>query len=103
MGIGASILSGLFVTAVMSFFFSRRENKEYAQNLSAVNREVIYTMRPGISEGEIPSLEVLTALTNATARKYYVNGSDVYSPKQIAEELIKEIMDSSFISAETKD
>ncbi|EHU0376662.1 hypothetical protein R6I31_003667 [Vibrio cholerae] len=31
-----------------------------------------------------------------------VERDDVYQPKQIAEELIKEIMDSSFISSETK-
>ncbi len=101
-GIGGGVLSGLLVTLITRFLFSKRDNREYAQKLAAVNTEVVYALRPGISEGHIPDQEVLSSLINATARKYRVSRDDVFRPKQIAEELIKEIMDSSFISAETK-
>ncbi|WP_284321093.1 hypothetical protein [Dyella acidisoli] len=67
-----------------------------------MNREVVYALRPGISEGQIPSEQVLESLLNATARRHKVGRDDIYKPKQIAEELIKEIMDSSFISSDTK-
>nr|WP_202598863.1 hypothetical protein [Vibrio sp. V23_P3S9T160] len=92
----------MIVTLITRYFFSKKDNKEYAQKISTVNREVVYALRPGISEGHIPELDVLNSLINATARKYRVEKSDVYHAKQIAEELIKEIMDSSFISSETK-
>ena len=101
-GIGGGVLSGLIVTVISRFIFSRRDDREYAQKVASVNREVTYALRPGISEGHIPNEEVLTSLINATARKYRVNRSDVFRPKQIAEELIKEILDSSFISSSTK-
>ncbi|HHG3188176.1 hypothetical protein [Vibrio parahaemolyticus] len=101
-GIGGGILSGLIVTLITRYLFSRKDNKEYAQKVASVNREVVYALRPGISEGHIPEVAVLDSLINATARKYRVESPDVYQPKQIAEELIKEIMDSSFISSETK-
>src|SRR5690554_6703440 len=101
-GIGGGVLSGLIVALVTRFLFSRRENKEYLQRVSAVNREIVYALRPGISEGKIPSGEVLQSLINATSRKHKVDASDAYSSRQIAEELIKDIMDSNFISAETK-
>lgn len=101
-GIGGGILSGLIVTLITRYLFSKKDNKEYAQKVSTVNREVVYALRPGISEGHIPDNEVLSSLINATARKYKVERGDVYQAKQIAEELIKEIMDSSFISSETK-
>ncbi|SHE59896.1 hypothetical protein SAMN02745753_00483 [Marinomonas polaris DSM 16579] len=101
-GIGGGILSGLIVTLITRYLFTKKDNKEYAQKVSAVNKEVVYALRPGISEGYIPDNEVLSSLINATARKYRVERDDVYQPKQIAEELIKEIMDSSFISSETK-
>lgn len=101
-GIGGGILSGLFVTLVTRYAFSKKDNREYAQKVEAVNREVIYSLRPGISEDRLPSVEVLEALINATARRYKVSREDIYKPKQIAEELIKEILDSSFISSETK-
>ncbi|WIG83242.1 hypothetical protein KFZ68_15100 [Photobacterium damselae] len=101
-GIGGGILSGLIVTLITRYFFSKKDNKEYAQKIASVNREVVYALRPGISEGYIPDEEVMNSLINATARKYRVERSDVYQAKQIAEELIKEIMDSSFISSDTK-
>lgn len=101
-GIGGGVLSGLIVTLITRYFFSKKDNKEYAQKISSVNREVVYALRPGISEGHIPDEKVLNSLINATARKYRVERKDVYQAKQIAEELIKEIMDSSFISSDTK-
>lgn len=101
-GIGGGILSGLFVAVVTRYAFSRRDNREYAQKIEVVNREVVYALRPGISEGRIPSGQVLESLLNATARRHKVSREDIYRPKQIAEELIKEIMDSSFISSDTK-
>jgi len=101
-GIGGGILSGLLVTLITRYIFSKKDDKEYIQKLATVNKEVVYALRPGISEGHIPDEEVLSSLINATARKYKVARDDVFRPKQIAEELIKEIMDSSFISSETK-
>jgi len=101
-GIGGGILSGLFVALVTRYLFSKRDNREYAQKIEAVNREIVYALRPGISEGKIPSEQVLEALLNATARRHKVSREDAYRPTQIAEELIKEIMDSSFISSDTK-
>lgn len=101
-GIGGGILSGLIVTLITRHIFSKKDNKEYSQKVSAVNKEVVYALRSGISEGHIPDSEVLSSLINATARKYKVERNDAYQGKQIAEELIKEIMDSSFISSETK-
>lgn len=50
----------------------------------------------------MPRLEVVEALINATARRYKLEARLLLRPKQIAEELIKEIMDSSFISSLTK-
>lgn len=101
-GIGGGILSGLFVAFISRYLFAKKDNREYTQKIFAVNREVIYALRPGISEGKFPTDEVLDSLLSATARRYKVSREDVFKPKQIAEELIKEIMDSSFISSDTK-
>jgi hypothetical protein len=101
-GIGGGILSGLFVTFITRYLFSKKDNSEYMQKVATVNREILYALRPGISEGHIPEESVLSALANSTARKYKVERNDIFQSKQIAEELIKEIMDSSFISSDTK-
>lgn len=102
-GIGGGILSGIIVTFVSRALFSRRDNREYTQKLLSANHEVLYAIRPGVSEGLVPSQAVIEALVAATARKYGVDVTDLYTPKQIAQELMKEVMDSSFISAKSKE
>jgi hypothetical protein len=102
-GIGGGILSGLIVTFISRALLSRRDRREYIQKVLSANREVIYAIRPGISEGLIPTPEVVEALINATARKYGVDKKDVHDSDEVAQELIKEVMDSSFISARTKE
>lgn len=101
-GIGTGLLSGFLVTWITHRFLSKKENREYAQKVLGANREIIYAIRPGISEGQIPSREVIIALTNATARRFGISPSNLYRPHEIAEELIKEVMDSSFLSSAQK-
>jgi hypothetical protein len=102
-GIGGGILSGLIVTVISRALLSRRDDREYAQKVLGANREVVYAVRPGISEGLVPTVDVLDSLVEATSRKYGVDRKDLYRPFEIAQELMKEVMDSSFISAKTKE
>jgi hypothetical protein len=101
-GIGGGILSGLVVTFISRSIFSRRDNKEYLQKVSQANKEVLYAIRPGISEGIIPSNNVVRRLIEATARRYGIEVSSMYSLDKVSGDLIKEVMDSSFISAASK-
>jgi hypothetical protein len=101
-GVISGIPSGLLVNWVSRKLLGKREDREYLQKTLIANREVIYAIRPGISEGHIPTYEVLTALINATARRYGVEPEDLYTPKTISEELVKEVMDSSFLSSSQK-
>ena len=101
-GIGGGILSGLAVTLSSRIILSRKDRGEYVQKLQSANREIVYALRPGISEGLVPERRVVVALINATARKFAIHRGDLHGPDEIREELTKEIMDSSFISAKTK-
>jgi hypothetical protein len=101
-GISGGILSGLIVAYVSRLIFSKRDNREYAQKISLANHEVLYAVRPGISEGVVPTNAVLRSLIEATARKYAVDVPDMHDLNDVSSELIKEVMDSSFISASAK-
>lgn len=101
-GIGGGILSGLIVAIITRKIFSKRDNREYLQKVQSANQEVLYAIRPGISEGVIPNSEIVLHLVEATARKYSVEVESMHGISSIASELIKEVMDSSFISAQTK-
>ena len=101
-GIGGGILSGLLVTFVTRYLFSRRDNREYSQKVVTANQEILYAVRPGISEGVIPTEDVLCSLISATALKYSVDADDLNNATAFADVLVKEVMDSSFLAASTK-
>jgi len=101
-GIGTGVLSGALVTWVTNRLISKRDEKELARSIEIANREILYALRTEVSEEQVPALEVVEALINATARRHKLEARHLLRPKQIAEELIKEIMDSSFISSLTK-
>lgn len=102
-GIVGGILSGLIVTFISRLFFSKKENDMYIQNLRLANNEVIYALRPAISANQFPSEDIINALIEANSRKFKVNREDMYNPREVAEELTKEIMDTSFIPYEKKE
>lgn len=101
-GIGGGVLSGFFVAIATQLFLGKREKREYSQKVRRANQEVVYAIRPGISEGHLPSAEIVRSLINSTARRLGVIADDLYPPEQIAEELTKEIMDSVFLSSAKK-
>ncbi|QPA27180.1 hypothetical protein IR196_04760 [Brucella anthropi] len=102
-GIGGSVVSGVIVSYITRLLFKNKDNIENLQKINAANREVIYAIRPSIPEGKLPSESVFIALIDATARRYGLKPADLYTSKEISQELIKEVMDSNFISAETKE
>jgi hypothetical protein len=101
-GIGGGLLSGGLVTVGSRVIFSRRADKEYFQRVAGANNEVIFALKPGISEGAIPDHSLMESLIHATARKYRVEQEDAYGVTEIIEDLVKEVMDSSFISSKQK-
>jgi hypothetical protein len=101
-GIGGGLVSGLVVYWITQRIFSNRTAAEYRGKIDSTNRDVIYALRPGIAEGVIPERDVVEAMIHATSRKYGVYSPDAYTPATVAEELMKEVMDSSFISAKQK-
>ncbi|MGR2921984.1 hypothetical protein [Acinetobacter sp. 1125_18A] len=101
-GIVGGSISGLLVWFITNYLFKSKQTQAYIQKVLSVNRELIYSLRSGISQKDLPNLEVLAALRSATSRKYSVDINDIYTNKELAEELIKEVMDSSFIPVESK-
>jgi hypothetical protein len=101
-GIITSLIAGGLISLVSWLALSKRQREEFLQRVFIANREVIYAIRPGIAEGHVPTADVLDAMANATARKYELERKDLYSPPELTDELIKEVMDSSFLSSGQK-
>lgn len=101
-GIVGGILSGLVTTWIGRKVFSGKDKKEYLQKVDATNKEIVYSLRSAISDNVNHDRRVILSLMSATARKNGVLLKDAYSIKEIAEDLIKEVMDSSFIPSTFK-
>jgi hypothetical protein len=101
-GVSTGIVSGLLVTWLLNLFLSKKKDREYEQRIAAANREVILSVRAGIPDDNLPGKEVVEALIHSTARRYSVQPTELYQPKELSEELIKEVMDSSFLSQTKK-
>jgi hypothetical protein len=101
-GIGGGILSGLLVTWIWNLLLSKKKDREFQQQVATANREIIYAIRSGIPENSLPTRRVIEALIHSTARRYGLEPTDLYQPEELIEELIKEVMDSSFLSATKK-
>ena len=101
-GVGGGVISGLLVTVVTRYLFAKRERREYRQKIATANNEIIYAIRPAVAEKVIPSNAMLDALLSATARKYEVNSDDLLPRSALANELMKEVMDNTFLSSNQK-
>jgi hypothetical protein len=101
-GIGTGILSGLVTYWLLNLIQVKKKDREYRQQMASANREVIYSIRAGIPENSLPTRAVIEALIHSTARRYEVQAVELYQPFEIVEELVKEVMDSSFVSSTKK-
>lgn len=101
-GIGGGLVSGVVVTSFSRLVLIRGQNRDYRQKVRTANTEIMHALRPSISEQALPPLEILDAVIAATAAKYSVQATDLYSRDTLANDLIKEIMDSGFLSAQQK-
>jgi len=101
-GIFGGLLSGLATTWIGRKLFSDKDKKEYLGKIETTNREIVYYLRSAISDNIHHDHKIINSLMAATARKNGVAISDIYSIKEVTEDLIKEVMDSSFIPSDYK-
>ncbi len=101
-GIGGGILSGFVFFVITWLIFSRKESREYKQKVLAANREILHGVRPTISEDHLPDRQIIGSMITATARRFSVNSADMQSVEQFVDDLVMEVMESSFISSPTK-
>lgn len=100
-GIGAALISGLLVNLI-SKKFGINSDKHYREKIDIANNEILYALRPSIAEGAMPSQQIIESLAKATARKYALKSENLMSPDDFADSLVKEVMDSNFLSHEKK-
>lgn len=86
------------ITGASRGFLKKRKKREHSARVRSANAEIISAMHSSTMQGQKASLQVLTAIINSTVRRYQVPPDDLYTPAEISEELIKDAMDSKFLS-----
>ncbi len=102
-GIGTGLVSGVGVNVLLKLILNRKDNKEFRQKIATANSEIIYSLRSAVAEESMPNKNVIESIARATARKHEVKRTSLISISEIADDLIKEVMDSNFLSQEQKD
>lgn len=97
-----SIITGIVVYIITKIWENFRAKKQYIQSVNLANREVFNTLKLCVPEENLPERYVLESLHYSTAKKYHVKQSDMDSLSMIIFDLIKEIMDSNFLSYDAK-
>ncbi|MEJ2905076.1 hypothetical protein WAE58_21705 [Pedobacter panaciterrae] len=101
-GIFGSIISGIVVYFFTEYLGKKRINKKLEETIRLANSEIIYAIRPLLVAKTLPSKDVIKALLSATSRKYELPEDSIISVKDISNQIVKEILDNSFLSAENK-
>lgn len=96
------ILASLVVFFITEFIKRIRQKKQYKHQTGLANKEVFQAIRSFIPEEEMPSCEILIAIHKATAKRYNVDERDMDSIATICDDLVKEVMESNFLSYENK-
>lgn len=97
-----SFITGLLVYFLTKLWERLRERKQYKLAIFSANKEVFDTLKFAIPETVLPSVYVLRALHVSTAKQKNVKQEDMDSLNSIIFDLIKEIMESNFLSYENK-
>jgi hypothetical protein len=101
-GIGGGIISGIIVYLITAKFFNRKENTRYLEQINNANIDIIRSLKPYIAEKGLPEKEIIDAIILSTARKYKVKSEELYSIRVVCEELIREIVENVYVSADKK-
>lgn len=97
-----SIITGIIVFILTDFIKGYRRKKDYYQNAELANLEMLQTLKTLIPEQELPDISIIKSMHSSTARKYEINLEDMNSLDLILDDLIKEIMDTSFLAYKDK-
>lgn len=97
-GITSSIISTLLYY-IFTSVIAKMLKKE---NIAKANNEILTVLKPYIIDIGFPEIEIVSSLIEATARKYKIQSSQMYTIENLCDVLIKEITESIYITSEKK-
>lgn len=102
-GFTASLISGIIVFFITNFLVSKKEKKLYKQKIGPVNFEILQTIRPLIINQERFNNDIFDSIISSLANKHNVATKDLYSLDELCNDVITDIIQTPFLTAEQKD
>jgi len=100
--IGTGIAVYIVTTIISKIIFNKATNKERQKQVNNANNEIIRILKPYVVEKDILSKKIISSIIESIARKFGVSANELYNIKEICEELIREILESSYVDSNKK-
>ena|SRR5690554_1510054 len=101
--IGGGLICGIIAYLVSSLVVAKKEKKYYLRKLYSANQEILQTVRPMIAKEDLFDIHLFNSIISSTANKYNVDREDLYNIHSLIDDIITDIMQSSFLTMEQKD
>ncbi|MFA6888035.1 MAG: hypothetical protein WC254_00905 [Candidatus Woesearchaeota archaeon] len=102
-GIGGGLISGIIVFFVTNYILSRKENKLYLQKIDQANLEVIHILKPYVTSEKPFNLELFNSVISSVSKRYNVESNDIIKLEEALNEIVTDIMQTSFLTEEQKE
>lgn len=101
--IGTGLVVYIITTIISRIILNKATNKEKQKQMDNANKEVIRILKPYIVEKNFLNEEIIICIIKSVARKFDVSFREIYNVREICEELIREILESSYVDNEKKE
>lgn len=100
--IGTGLIVYIVTTIISRIIINKAANKQKQQQIENANSEIIRILKPYVVERNILNKMIINSITESVARKYNLSIDEVLNVRAICEELIREILESSYVDNEKK-
>lgn len=101
-GILGGIISALLFYPIGEYLSKLLNKNEYKKVIKEINTKVSKTLIMSISEGKIPSPDLINSLLSSLAKRNNVDLKDINSVEETYDDLVYELFETIFISVENK-
>jgi hypothetical protein len=101
-GLISSILALPLLNTANNLFGVGKKRRELRERVAHANAEVVAALRPSVAAGIVPEEGTIWSLLRSSARRRQLALAQLLTPPEVADELIREVMESPFLTGEAK-
>lgn len=101
-GVIIGIISGLIVYVLTDKFFGKQKQREHRKIIINANNNVLQNVKSFFIQKQILKREIIESMIQAVAIQNNLNREELFNIKDIGGLLVKEFMETSFLSVDNK-